>query len=141
MILTIIVVALVYVAIENIRDEWMLFSKRQETTATILIVQKVLNDDMERANYIFRMERNKIGLCLGPDTCVYQLDSGIKRLCKEQVDSFPLNLESVNFSYVYMMHGDSVIRSISLDISLPYRVKNILFIKNYSAEELISINQ
>ncbi len=138
MIIGAIVIALVYNLLLYIKKEWTEFDKRQQQIRVLMAFRQTLQADIDNASILFGSSNDKLDLVNKDDTISYVLRSPLIRIDHEQKDTFFIAISNVRFRYIDFLKEKNVVKAIWIDLDEPVQIKESVFDKFYSSDDLVS---
>lgn len=140
MILSVIVIALVYVALSLVQKEWSVFKEKQDSNTGLLLFKQALDIDIENAHYITHPHKHVLHFISGEKNIKWIFDSMAVRKQNDITDTFFIKMKHPRYEHIKLINGDSVVRKMTFHIQQPMEIDNVIFEKRYTSADLMSIN-
>lgn len=121
--------------------QFMIYRQEQKDVATMILFKNALQNDINQCNYIITPDEKTYYFVYKTDTVAYDLYQ-TPRIKKNSItDSFAMIINQIKPEYIQLIRGTKVVKAINLSVSQPYEIKDVVFTKYYSSEQLMNIPQ
>lgn len=133
------IISLSYQVYNMINREWDNYYNVQNKLIEVSLFKEVLNRDIEKSSVISLQDDHTFDIIVEDDTIFYSIGNAVVRKHKGLIDSFNIKTDNLKFSYISCNESMQVINEIKFDLIDPIDIKEVLFKKRYTSEELLTV--